>query len=92
MAFGRAMLFEVGDYVNRNGHHRTLTTSSPTRKFWDTRTTAPIIGSIARYLASPAHAGDADEFSESRRAGECNQGVDVAAHRRALNMEKPIRG
>ena len=91
-----AMLYEVGDYVNRNGHHRhTYYIIANSEILGYTPQQRRIIGSIARYLGkSRPTPGDGPMSAlSSRGTGECNESVDAAPHRASLEYgEKPVRG
>ena len=95
MASAAAMLYEVGDYVNRNGHHRhTYYIIANSEILGYTPQQRRIIGSIARTWESAPRAGRRpDERFKSRGAGECHESVDAAAHRARFEYgKKPIGG
>ena len=91
-----AMLYEVGDYVNRNGHHRhTYYIIANSEILGYTPQQRRIIGSIARYLGKSRPTPDDGPMSalSSRGTGECDESVDAAAHRAGFEYgEKPIGG
>ena len=78
-----AMLYEVGDYVNRNGHHRH--TLLHHREFGDSGIHAAaaenyrVDCALSRQVAAGAGRW-ADERIEPRGAGIDQEGVDAAAH------------
>src|SRR5208337_4990963 len=75
-----AMLYEVGDYVNRNGHHRhTYYIIANSEILGYTPQQRRIIGSIARYPGRRP-----DERLKPRGAGECRESVATAPHRPSL--------
>jgi len=84
-----AMLFEVGDYVNRNGHHRhTYYIIANSEMLGYTPQQRRIIGSIARYLGkSRPTAGDGPMNSLSVEEQEYVTKASVLLRiARALNM------